>query len=234
MPVMSLRRATAMTPERQRLAEAIAAHREAEAAHAALVAACDFDGPASTAITQANEALNAAQAALEQAKQDAAAALVAAAMGAPNVPTMTAKKAREAVANGEDDLAAAIAVRDTLRGRIAPAAKAVERAAWRVDGCVRAVLLAEAPIAALLAELDGHYRKITDLGRALCVLTGPNGIPRNGPDAYPEASYVWSLLTQPPMNWVMWQTLSPSAVAWETAMAALMTDATTPLPAVTG
>ena len=64
MSIVSIRKATAsppparLSPERERLAEAIAAHHEAETAHAALVAANSWDGAALKTYNQTGTASN--------------------------------------------------------------------------------------------------------------------------------------------------------------------------------
>jgi hypothetical protein len=218
-----------LSPERARLAAAIVALREAESVYAALLVANGWDGPARAAERAAHEALTQARAGLDRAKQDAATALVDGTQ-----PGVTVKDARLAVQSAEDDIEAAASARQTIQDRLGPAEKLVESLRHLVERHAAAVIRTEATIDTLLTKLDTHYRAIVDLGRSLDWLTDSERIPRHGPAAVPNTSYVWSLLTQAPNQWTFWHTtdLSPSANAWKAALEQLKTDAAAPLPGV--
>jgi len=225
------------SPERAKLADAIAALRAAEANHAALVAADQWDtGYAWKAQNDAQEALDQARAALENAHQNATLALVDIAMGATPAPRVTARDARAAVAAAEDELAAASAARQIIRDRIKPASDTVLARQWGVEKAADAVVRAETSIDTLLADMDTLFRQIADKGRLLEWLTGQDRIPRNGPEADPRTSYAYSLLAVAPLGWTLSGTphASPLTDAWKTALEALKTDASAPLPGVAG
>jgi hypothetical protein len=238
MPILQLRKATAapppsrLSPERTALAEAITAYHEVEAVHAAVQRAADYDGPAATAEHAAHEALERAQAALGQARQDAASHLVNASLGTASAPALTVREARAAVQAAEDDVEAAVAARATIRGRLEPAAKAVESAQWRVDRCALAVVRAETDVASLLSELDALHRQVADKGRMLEWLIGHGGIPNHGPEATPGIIEISTRFWSIPGSWVIAarNEQSPSTMAWIAALDALKQDATTSLP----
>jgi len=239
MPIVSLRKASSpppsrMTPERTRLSEAIVRLRQAEAAHTAILAADGWDGTAATAECNARTALEDAQTALERAHQDAASRLVAASLGDAQASVLTVRDARAAVQQAEDDIAAAVTARATIRERVAPAAKAVDGARWHVETGVRDVIRAETNIDALLSEIDALQHRLADKGRLLEWLTTTGPIPRFGPDANPRAGEICNRFWQFPGSWIIAQTeeQSPSTMAMITAHAALHDDATAPLPGV--
>jgi hypothetical protein len=239
MSVLSLRKAVATappppsppSPERVKLAETIAALREAEGNHAALVAASDYGGPAEMAERTAQDALERAQALLEQAKANAVTALV----GGTDLAGTTIKEARAAIQAAEDDIATAVTARQTIRESIEPAQNRVASLQLALERHSNAVIRTEASIATLLKDIDTLGRQLIDKGKALDWLLDTDRVPRYGPAADPSASWVHSLLTQPANQWTHWRApgASPSADAWQAALERLKTDATAPLPAVT-
>jgi hypothetical protein len=237
MAILPLRKTAASPPpppslERTKLAETIAALREAEVNHTALIAANDYGGPAALAEQAARDALERAHVGLEQAKADAVTALV----DGIQPPGATIAQARAAIQAAEDDIVTAVTVRQTLQERLEPAKQLVERLRYNIDVRLTDVIKAEVSIDALLADLDRAYREIVDKGRLLDLLTGADRIPRHGPAADPRTPYLWSLLTQAPMSWTLWQGARafPAADEWKAALERLKTDATAPLPGVPG
>ena len=94
------------------------------------------------------------------------------------------------------------------------------------------MIRAEAPVAALLDEMDALHRRVADKGRLLEWLLFSGGVPRSGPDALPNIIEMASRATTPPASWAVARipTASPSAAAWDQAMQALQLDAEAPLP----
>ena len=92
------------TPQRQALADAIAAHTEAEQHLAAIKQALESS---TSAIFAAERAVKAAESAIEEAKKNAATHLVATMLNTAGTPPITVKAARSTLLDEQDQLDAA-------------------------------------------------------------------------------------------------------------------------------
>jgi hypothetical protein len=226
-----------VSPERAALARAV---MDADTAQVVRNSAIAAEAPARDAVWAAEQALRDAQEALATAKADAAGQVADALVG--NVVTLpvSLKQARAAVMEAEDHLEFAIAARDALNARRYDRDGAVQKAGWRLDEAVDAVIRAEARDRAksLAADLVRLHRETAAKADELMYLIKFGAIPlvENGPlkgqaadDAVREAlnrmdpnirDDGWGVLLSRP---------SPSD-AWIDARAALKTNASAELP----
>jgi hypothetical protein len=124
-------------PERQRLADAIAARtvaeQDVEAAHCAIARAHD-------AVTEAETRLSDAKAAAEASGRERAMELAEAAAAGTALPARAASRVRAAVADAEDELDAARGAVTRLEGRLADAEDGLRAAENMVVAAADAVL----------------------------------------------------------------------------------------------
>lgn len=167
--LISTRSVTPMKPERQDLAAAIDAWREANRTLTAI----------NTAITTADDVWYAAratrtraEAAVETAKQEAAEHLTASALGNAGTPPTSVRAARAALVAADDDVDAAKAALDALRARQTEAEmQAAFKNSLREDAA-RAVIRASTEAAELVARIEYLLRELTVAGNALRYLEG--------------------------------------------------------------
>jgi hypothetical protein len=209
-PAMRLVDATSppRTPEREQLAAAQQRHAEAVDRLAAVQAARERTERARIA---AKDAINAATAAVEQSKIDAALVLTGGAPGA-----LTVKEARAALTDCEDALEAAISAGSVLTGSTEEAERELANAERGVDSAVEGVVKASAEIRALVARLKPAYIELTDVRNALRAMQS----------RLPDDLKIWGVVDVPSIKLDELK-LAPT---WRAALAALVKDADAPLP----
>jgi hypothetical protein len=226
----------ALSVERLALREAITAHAQATALHERLTASTGWSGSAQCVVRNAEAAVEAATAALAEAQAAAADRLID--PDAP-APTRTTGEARAAVAEAGDALAVAKLARATLEARLPEALEAQRRAAERVETAARAVLRAEAQglATALAADLEQAQRDMVAKSTLLEWFAGNSVFPVETEPGYsfgrPVDLAIRRTLVRADGLADRWHGLdAPDAAApWRLALAALMADASTALPA---
>jgi hypothetical protein len=203
-----------LSPERQTLADEIAALATAKAELAAIEAALWFDGSASQAVSRAEAALAAAEADLDVAKALVVSNLVAAGTGGtpPEPHALSVRAARAAVVDAQDDLESARIARAMLADRVEPARN---RVTWEetmglrsaAEAVIRAEMLPHS--AAIFAEYAEVQSRAKSAASRLNFLMGIKAIDR--PDGIQNIH-------------------GDAAQRWEDCLTSLMLDATTPLP----
>jgi hypothetical protein len=149
-------------------------------------------------------------------------------------PPPTLPGARLALQGAEDTLAAATTAQETIRVDIAT----IEAGAvWRdmqVDSAHAAVLMVEAaPVAArLVPELEALHRRMVDLHLALNALIRANGVATRENGCFTHIASVAMRFESVPSFWNIAQQPGecPTLATWQSAIAALKTDAAAPLP----
>lgn len=206
------------------LAEAVAAHRAAQADHAATVAAA---AAAEQAVYDARGRVDAAEEAAAQAPQDAADHQAAVARGTAGPAPATARERRGALLDAEDALTAARSARDLLRQRVTRDAERVALAERRSREAALAVMKFEcAPAAAELLDALARAQEATArLGAIAESLVMAGVIEATGPVKLAVGRHA-----SPPSAWG-WQGGLPGTgpdAEWRAALAVLMTDANAP------
>ena len=165
-PMQQQPSAVAPSPERERLASAIAAKRADDAQRAALKQAYS---EAERRVFRQRDVGEAAAAALEQAKSGQAAHLIAEASGRSEPAPVSIRAARAALTDAEDELAGFEAARAVLKDNLADAAQRPEYATTRVRAAALAVIRAEgqATARALVDEVEQLQQQLIRRGEAL-------------------------------------------------------------------
>jgi hypothetical protein len=164
-------------------------------------------------INAARDRVEAAGAAVEQAKVDAAQHLTASAMGTAGAAPVSVKAARTAAQDAQDDLDAALAARAALEKQRGPAENAVSLAEYTLNIAVRNVIRGDSTVVALVARFTALHRQFASLCAPLQYLDSANMLP--------EDLKAWR--REPTMP-------GDSAAPWKAAVAALASDADAPLP----
>lgn len=202
-----------LSPARQALAEAIAAHAEARAEFHAMRDTIEFSGVAGQAVYKARAKLKTAQEDLEKAKAAEADRMTAAAMGRPVEAGLSIRAVRAAIADAEDELQSAEIARQRLRDMI-PAAE--QRFTWAE------FTLRERARDVFRDEFAGRYDEVMarierlklELVRAVDAANWLSGT------AFPRLNGLYEFQ------------FGTSKFVWDDALAALMADAATSLPAI--
>lgn len=208
-----------MTPERQRLAAAIEAVKQAEKTlEATTTAAAD-----SWRLTApVRDRIAAAELAIEEARGFAVADIVSCQLG-ESVPERPSRaKLQNDLANAQDDLQAALDARAILEKRRGEAETAVS---WRKNDVFSAltVLLASAPaVVGLAEEIKALEDQLIDRYEALEMLGHQGPAHRVKQSARLEPKHGWHTLFSRPRG--------EMAGSWAAAFDRLKTDATAPLP----
>jgi hypothetical protein len=199
-----------LTPARGRLADLI----ERLGIATDYVAQCQAAIDRAPNVYTAANARDAAEAALEEARQNEARFQITALVAGTQVESPVAA-AEIALATADAELARARQIRDMLEGELNSASAAVTLRRGNLKEAVSHVLLADPAVAALLHEYKTTKARVAELADALRVIGGAGGLP-SGWDAERIADRV------------------PSAAAgvWKNAITALERDAGTALPAL--
>lgn len=196
------------SPERTALAAAIERHSTAEQRFAAVNQA--LEGSAS-AISVANRGVRDAEAAIEQAKADAADHLAATMMGTAGAAPVSVKQARANLLDAEDKRDAAQAARGALEQEHKAAKQSLTIARMNLTDAVHAVVHADSATQALINAFNAAQRRYVDLRRAMESLDG-HGLPFR----FFGTEESWPDL--------------PGGTPWKQALIALETNADAPLP----
>ena len=238
----------APSSERVALAEAI---REKNGADERLASLRKAHQTAESAVFRLRAEVEVAEVALEQAKAAAAEHMVALASGSAGEAPISIRSARAALLDVQDDLAAAQAARESLKGQLDDASQRPNSVANRVRAAALAVIRMEGKAAAeaLVAEVERLQQQLIRRGEALRWLARevgtfplaerpevPYGVLRNG--------VVHDTFVDPRVETVLhrienlsrgWSNLGPDQqlgrALWSDTVAALMADASAPLPA---
>ncbi len=180
--------------ERIALADAIARVQAAERDFKTVVAA---DEPARFAIRRARDALEAAEAAIEESKKDAVDNLVNEALGKTTVPRSTVEAAQTAAVRCRDELIAAEQARDALRAKRIPCQAEVEDAKRDLTRQIQNVVRAEPVLQRLISDYHVARQTAADLGSILAFLSSRLLLPdddrnwRADPDADDNLAVPW-------------------------------------------
>lgn len=224
-----------MSPERSALALAITAHNEYQAAKTVAVNA---EGPAVAAVKAAREAVRDAEAGVADAPDARTRFLVAKARGVDQTPPLTAREAADALTDAEAEFAAAEAALEALRAE-AQDAVAYSPTDRHLQEAVRAVLLAEGgpAAAAVVAEVDRLQQELVRLGQLLTFLVNQKAFEVSdeigssyGKPADRTIRHTLKRLDWAPTTWSEICSRQDGAAEWRSALAALLNDATAPLP----
>jgi hypothetical protein len=225
--------APGLSPERIALGVRIEASK---AASAAVLAAASAYQIAEAATSEAHRTVEAAEAAVEQAKVDAGTYLAAVAGGTAGARPTTIREARAALQDAQDGLDAALSARNLLRSQMTPGNGAPEMALMRLRDAAVAVLTVEAATsaAALVAEVEALQRQLAERGSALNWLATETGIFARGTFGGftdPGVGPALARLTTPPCSWGgLGDAHDAGRARWQDALAALMVDAQAELP----
>lgn len=213
-------------PARQVLAEAIAAHRAAQADHAATLAAVEA---AEQAVLDARELHDAAEAAVAAAPQEAADHAQALARGNAGPAPVSTRERREALLDAVDVLTAARSARDLLRERIPADAQRVALAEGRCKAAAVDVMRNECAgtAAELLAELARAQEATARIGRIVESLVAAQVVEGDGP-----AKLAVMRHTTPPCAWGWQDRGADPAAGWHATLAALQANAEAPAAVV--
>lgn len=228
-----------LSPQRQALAEAIAEHRARTEQIAALESAVEQVHHAWVASSKRKEK---AEAALREAKDQAADNAVAAVLGKKPAGVTTTKAARAAIEEATDDIEEATLADETLRARLQEAKTFLPLSEDKLQNAAAAVLRESPEVARLTAAVTELQRKLADAGAALLFLDriralADRSVSVSGHDAPvrtdglpQEIVLAVQRLMAPPSTWNKLSAEVPGARPWHQALTALMTDASAPLP----
>ncbi len=202
--------ASPRSPERAALAAAIDRHN---AATRYLAANETAQQRTFQTIRDARRAVEAATAAIDEAKANAARHLTDTAMGTAGNAPLTVKDARAKVQDAEDALEAAICAQSALVEQQKAAESDLQYARMALDYRVRDVVKAEANAGALVSDYVALHRDLVNRRRVLEFLnlrdTIPKGLSWQGEGNWPDL---------------------PGAAPWRNAVTALESDPDAPLP----
>jgi multidrug efflux pump subunit AcrA (membrane-fusion protein) len=225
-----------ISPERTALAQAIEAARAAKAARDAAIRA---EEPAMQAQWQARDVLEAAEAALREAKADGVKRAQGALTGGNVLEASTSvRAARGALTDAQDALDEATAARDGLNASRDSDDRLVSMSRFKVDEAKKALLRAEALPAgmALVAEVAELQRQLAAKGGALMWLMEQLVFPQregySGWHPMPADEAVRTVFYnfgKPPTTWDEWNS-SSGAAEWRAAYEALGFDASVKFP----
>jgi hypothetical protein len=195
------------TPERDALARAIERHATAQRARDAIGTA---EHAAFRMVGDAGRAVEAATAAVEVAKRNAAEYATTALLEQSPAPavTQTTRAARVALAEAEDGLAAALAAQAALPAKREAASTELFSARRALDACLRDVVRSSPAVARVIAEYNAARASFVASAAALDFLDSLDVLPPG-----------WSVDAPPPDD-----------APWRLALAALESDADAPLP----
>jgi hypothetical protein len=208
-----------MTPERQALAAAIEAVKQAEK-HLAATASAASDswqlaGPA-------RDRIAAAELAIEEARRFVSADIVARQLG-ESVPERPARaKLQSDLAAAQGDLQAAIDARADLEQRRGQAEKAVSWCKSDLFTALKAVLDSAPEVSGLVDEIKALEEQLIDRYEALETLNHHGPAHRVKHEARLDPRFGWDVLSRRPRGKL--------AGSWAAAFERLQTDAAAPLP----
>jgi hypothetical protein len=212
-----------LSPERERLAELIAANTAADDRRAALAAAT---AAASDAVSSARAELHAATAGLDRARADMVEHSIA---GAGSGAPMTIRAARDRVTDAEDALVVAVGVSDSLAAQLADVGNP-EWAKDRLRDGAFAVIATEAKPQAIVAATELRQQLAGRLAELEWLHL--NGLLRRNTFGVPSDSSVSAGLVL--LQSAAWADQAAAMAAgrdrWDAALAALMRDPSAPLP----
>jgi hypothetical protein len=149
----------ALTP-RQVLRTAQSAVNAARAELDVLRVTTAFDGEASTSVRRAQDAVEAATAALRASRQGTAVAMVSRALGTPEPFGVPIQEIRAELQRAEDELEGAKDAKRYLEGQIPDAERWLQSAGWKVEAAADAVIVAEvSPHAAKIWEEHARVKR---------------------------------------------------------------------------
>jgi hypothetical protein len=239
MNVMSPRRPTARPPDhttaaRAELARCIAKHRALLDELAGLSIALESGALGFDAVRALEQRVTAARENLGAAKTREHENLIAAALGRAVAPGLDEKSAASDLEAAETALAKLRNARQAAQQRQSSAQTDVDAAKLFVDLAVRELLHAHvAPdIGRLIDRVNEIYIEAGELSNCLDWLLG-HAADAQGPNAHPQALEAACRFTSFPRSWPENEpTRSVSRGKWDAARAALLTDASAPLPQV--
>jgi hypothetical protein len=176
------------SPERSALAAAIA-NRDAATTRLAQLRSAVERLPY---VWRSEDAVDAARAAIEEARKTDARAMTDAAIAGTTSPPSAVPAARAALQVAEDALAARVATGETLTADIAELTSGEHGRDGAIDRAIQAVLLAEsAPaVASLVASLESLHREMTDKHLALRALARVDAVVMKENGLYTDAGNV--------------------------------------------
>ena len=227
-----------MTPEREALAHAIAAHAEAVATASGMARAIHN---ADQAVYAARDAVGRAEAAVNESRDVLVAHLVVTASGGISAAPRSVREARDALDDAKGALDAARGARDALQGRLPDAQGRVRMKATLLSDAAHAVIASEAAghAAALGEDVQAVQVEAIRKGAALAWLSKVGALPmvqqstgRVLADPAMRRAVSWQEQTQRASTLDGWQQAAATAgaLAWDEALAALQRDAAAPLP----
>jgi hypothetical protein len=216
------------SPEREALAEKIAAHKSSSAAITQLEVALHqaenkvFDMVRDVEVAEKN---------LEEGPDAAAEWLLAKAMGKEAGPAIDMNGLRAALADAKERLS----IQREYRARLsATLGKARTDARWteqHVRDAALKVLQTAANLAKLVAEVEAAQARFLDLGCELREVFSVGVLPeRDDERRFTPARTVNELFFLPPASWLELMKTRPPANRWKAALEALCHDASAPLP----
>jgi chromosome segregation ATPase len=204
--------------EREALGKAITNRNEALARLSAVRQA--IEQAANNARTARHE-LERAEAAVGEAKTQAAKHAISTALGKEGTPQASIKQARAAVQAAQDDMDSAISAEAELAKELKAAESRLVTARVVFDNAFRAVLAAEPAIDRLLDQRRALNAKLLDVEVALYAAFKAGALPQ------------WPLPVEndePDAQYFDANTIAEHAPEWAAALQALRKDADTPLP----
>jgi predicted HAD superfamily Cof-like phosphohydrolase len=225
------------TPARAELALAIAARKALDEKISGFGAA---ENAYWSHLAAAQEAVEAATSALEQAKRDATDAMIASAVGDPQKPgALTVREARAALQDAEDHLAVIRGTQDAITRQRNEATEAVQAAHKRVAQAARLVIREHPDLQAIASKTDAMIR---DLARQFGLLNwamdshifqdiNHAGYVQEKTSDEKAAQVSADRFKTPPMYWNdLRGIMNEFPPAWHMAFEALQRDANAPLP----
>ncbi|MBB5374330.1 hypothetical protein [Acidocella aromatica] len=218
-----------MTPEREKLAAAIAALKQAEQEKTALAS---LSSNSWEPISSAERRVEAAEKALSEAQELAVADMVAARLGREVPKRSTRQELQAELDTARADLDAARAARGELKRQAQDAEKALGWCQSSLNSALSAVIEASPEVSKLLGEIKALEAELIQRYEALAAIgiSGPYSRAKREAQLQPPARTVpglpdWHLLFHGPRG--------DLAASWAVAVDKLRTDANAPLPGST-
>lgn len=225
--------APVLSPERQALADAIAASRERREAIAAASSALS---KAEDAALVAKQAVYAAQGVLDEAPAATTRHMIAQASGQPSDRPATPREAREALADAKEHSLATQNVRDALAAELTSLQSGTSLTESILSFAAATVLRNDPAVAAFVAQVGQLQAELAVKGAVLLwladnkVLDMDNVAVASHKYDFSPAAQAIHRLNSPP---VWWRGIAPDPAfkaRWETALAALRVDARATVP----
>jgi hypothetical protein len=232
MPVHRLRQPVTGTPspERERLAEMIAANTAADNQRAAVVAAHQR---AELAVFEARRSLETAEAAVAQSKVDAGTFLSDVVRGDVGARPTTIREARRSLQDAADELESVVAARDSLAVQVADADRYPGLARDKLRSAARAVIAAEGieRAQAVVAEVAELRRDLASKLTEIEWLWLADVLPKNAFGQPSDSAVAAGLMMLQSSAWAdQAAALAVGRARWRDVLDRLMVDAGAPLP----